>query len=69
MPILNASNADIHYEQVGDGPDIVWVSGGGGLASDWDPYQLPFFQRDFRNTTFDNRGVGTTRHACSIPAG
>lgn len=61
MPILNASNADIHYEQVGDGPDIVWVSGGGGLASDWDPYQLPFFQRDFRNTTFDNRGVGTTR--------
>jgi thioesterase CepJ len=57
---LDASSATIHYEQVGNGPDIVWVSGGGGLASDWEPYQLPFFRTDFRNTTFDNRGVGTT---------
>lgn len=60
MPQLDASRARIHYEQTGAGPDIVWVSGGGGLAEDWRPYQLPFFEQDFRNTVFDNRGVGTT---------
>ncbi len=65
MPLHQASEAMLHYEQVGEGPDIVWVSGGGGLASDWDPYQLPFFRPDFRNTTFDNRGIGTTR--CDRP--
>lgn len=65
MPTLNGSQAMIHYEQVGEGPDIVWVSGGGGLAEDWDAYQLPYFRDGFRNTTFDNRGVGTT--VCDLP--
>jgi len=60
MPTIDSSQGTIHYEQVGEGPDIVWVSGGGGLAEDWDPYQLPYFKEDFRNTTFDNRGIGTT---------
>ena len=60
MPTFEGSQATIHYEQVGQGPDIVWVSGGGGTASDWDPYQLPHFRDRFRNTTFDNRGIGTT---------
>lgn len=65
MPQLNGSEASIHYEQTGTGPDIVWVSGGGGLATDWEPYQLPHFRTSFRNTTFDNRGVGTT--TCDVP--
>ena len=65
MPALKGSQATIHYEQVGEGPDIVWVSGGGGLAEDWDDYQVPYFKDGFRNTTFDNRGVGTTR--CDAP--
>ena len=54
------SEATIHYEQLGDGPDIVWVAGGGGLAADWVPYQMPFFTGAFRNTIFDNRGIGAT---------
>ena len=65
MPTIRGSKATIHYEQVGEGPDIVWVSGGGGLAEDWDTYQLPYFSDAFRNTTFDNRGVGTT--VCDLP--
>ena len=65
MPIVDGQDSTIHYEQVGDGPDIVWVSGGGGVAADWDPYQIPYFRDSFRNTTFDNRGIGTT--SCTVP--
>jgi len=65
VPTLRASQATIHYEQAGEGPDIVWVSGGGGLADDWDAYQLPYFRDGFCNTTFDNRAVGTT--VCDQP--
>jgi pimeloyl-ACP methyl ester carboxylesterase len=60
MPILEGSQASIHYEQAGEGPDIVWVSGAGGTADSWDRYQLPHFKDSFRNTTYDCRGVGTT---------
>ena len=59
------SEACIHYVQHGAGPDIVWVSGGGGLATDWHAYQIPFFEHDFRCTTFDNRGIGAT--TCDVP--
>ena len=52
--------ASIFYEQFGAGHDIVWVSGGGSLGSDWHRYQIPFFEPRFRNTTFDNRGIGQT---------
>ena len=65
MPHSKVPGASIHYEQTGTGPDVVWVSGGGGLASDWDPYQIPYFKGDFRNTTFDNRGIGDT--TCDEP--
>jgi pimeloyl-ACP methyl ester carboxylesterase len=59
VPTVQGSKATIHYEQVGEGPDIVWVSGAGGTAGSWG-YQLPYFKDGFRNTTFDSRGVGTT---------
>jgi pimeloyl-ACP methyl ester carboxylesterase len=65
VPTIQGSQATIHYEQVGAGSDIVWVSGGGGTAGSWDAYQLPYFKDGFRNTTFDGRGVGTTR--CDLP--
>jgi pimeloyl-ACP methyl ester carboxylesterase len=67
VPYVDGSEARIYYEQHGTGPDIVWVSGGGGLASDWHPYQIPFFEREFRNTTFDNRGIGSTSCGVSMP--
>jgi len=62
---FEGSEATLHYEQFGEGPDIVWVSGGGGLGSDWHRYQIPHFERSFRNTTFDNRGIGKT--TCDAP--
>jgi pimeloyl-ACP methyl ester carboxylesterase len=65
MATLRGSEAILHYEQIGDGPDIVWVSGGGGLATDWMPYQIPFFSDAYRSTIFDNRGIGAT--TCELP--
>ena len=67
MPRFEGSEATIHYEQIGQGPDIVWVSGGGGLAVDWVPYQIPFFRRGYRNTIFDNRGIGKTTTEVPMP--
>jgi len=60
LPFQVCSQATVHYEQFGQGPDIVWVSGGGDTGSRWHRYQIPHFEPRFRNTTFDNRGIGRT---------
>jgi pimeloyl-ACP methyl ester carboxylesterase len=65
MARLELEGIALHYDQFGHGPDILWVSGGGGGGSLWHPWQIPDFEADFRNTTFDNRGVGKT--VCEIP--
>lgn len=65
MPIVQLSEASVHYEQQGSGPDVVWISGGGGTAASWDYYQMPYFKRFYRNTSLDCRGVGTT--TCQVP--
>ena len=54
----------IAYEQHGEGPDIVWISGGGDSRHSWLKYQVPAFP-EFRSTVFDNRGVGET--VCDEP--
>jgi pimeloyl-ACP methyl ester carboxylesterase len=58
MPHFKTSGANIHYEQTGAGPDIVWIPGGDqrGREMRW---QVEGFA-DFRNTTHDPRGVGET---------
>ena len=66
MPTVKGSQATIHYEQDGEGPDIVWVSGAGGTAGSWG-YQVPYFRDRFRNTTFDCRGVGGTSSDVPLP--
>ena len=65
MQTFEGSQAAIAYEQVGDGPDIVWISGGGDAGDSWHEYQIPHFRRAFRNTTFNNRGIAPT--ACRQP--
>ena len=65
MATFRGSEATIHYERFGEGPDILWVAGGGSPGSEWHPYQMPHFERSFRNTTFDNRGIGRT--TCERP--
>lgn len=66
MPTVRGSHAHIHFDRFGEGPDIVWVAGGGSLGRDWHPFQMPYFERaGFRNTTFDSRGIGGT--TCDDP--
>ena len=65
MPFHQGLSSRIHYEQTGTGPDIVWVGGGGTMGRDWQRFQTPHFDRAFRSTVFDNRGIGQT--ACSAP--
>jgi pimeloyl-ACP methyl ester carboxylesterase len=69
MPTFEGSDAAILYEQVGHGPDVVWVSGGGNVGRDWHLFQIPYFERFYRNTTFDNRGIGRTTSATEMPWG
>jgi pimeloyl-ACP methyl ester carboxylesterase len=64
MPELATAHARIGYEQTGQGPDIVWVSGGGDVGATWREWQVPAFP-GYRHTTFDNRGAGETQ--CSQP--
>ena len=60
MAFLNLGDGDLFFEQTGEGPDIVWLAGGDMPGSSWHEFQLPAFQ-NFRNTTWDARGVGKTR--------
>ena len=67
MPSVRGVDVQIHYEQVGDGPDIVWICGGGGLPErTWNPYQIPAFT-EFRSTVFHNRGIGRTECRQPLP--
>lgn len=69
MPHFTGSEAEIWYEQVGraDGPQLVWVGGGGTMGRDWHRFQTPHFAADFRNLVFDNRGIGATRSSAPMP--
>jgi pimeloyl-ACP methyl ester carboxylesterase len=62
---LELEGISIHYDQFGSGPDLVWIAGGGGRGASWHRWHVPFFEAEYRNTTFDNRGVGET--ACDEP--
>lgn len=64
---FRGSEATIFYEQFGEGPDVVWVAGGGSTGSEWQRYQTPYFAQRFRATTFDNRGIGRTISDLPMP--
>jgi pimeloyl-ACP methyl ester carboxylesterase len=65
MPMFEGRATTLPYAQRGEGPDIVWVGGGGDAGDSWDRYQLPHFETSYRNTTFTNRGVSPT--VCTQP--
>jgi pimeloyl-ACP methyl ester carboxylesterase len=67
MAEFEGSEATIFYEQFGEGPDVVWVAGGGSRGADWQRYQTPYFSGRFRNTTFDSRGIGATTCSVAMP--
>ena len=64
MAQLELDGRSIHYEQSGSGPDLVLIAGGGGRLTDW-RWQVPYLEREFRVTRFDNRGIGGT--SCDEP--
>ncbi|THB68419.1 MAG: alpha/beta hydrolase [Spirochaetaceae bacterium] len=47
----------IHYEEQGNGEPLVLVIGLGGTVDAW-KQQVPFFSKDYRVITLDNRGAG-----------
>ncbi len=67
MPHFKGTESEIWFEQEGpaDGPQLVWVGGGGARGRDWQRFQTPHFRQRYRNLVFDNRGIGGT--TCSAP--
>jgi pimeloyl-ACP methyl ester carboxylesterase len=64
---LDLADVSLAYEQTGEGPDVVWLAAGDQPGSVWRRFQIPGFEPGFRNTTYDARGVGSTRSTSSPP--
>jgi pimeloyl-ACP methyl ester carboxylesterase len=59
MPKLNANGWNFHYQQAGDGPDVVLIHGVTGDLSIWFLCQaMGKLARSFRVTAYDLRGHG-----------
>ncbi|MEQ8264588.1 alpha/beta hydrolase [Pseudohaliea sp.] len=66
MSFIETTHCTLYYEQTGSGPDIVWIPGGDNRGEDW-RYQVDYFKSNFRNTTYDPRGIGQTQCKQSTP--
>jgi pimeloyl-ACP methyl ester carboxylesterase len=64
---LALADATLSYEQSGAGPDIVWCAAGDQPGRAWREFQTPAFEPDFRQTTWDARGVGETESQTPPP--
>ena len=56
---VRAGDLDIWTEQVGGGPDVLLIGGGGDTVESWQ-FQLDGLADRYRLTAFDNRGAGRT---------
>ena len=64
MPTAQLGAVELHYEQSGDGDDLLLLCGLGDDHTAWDA-QVTAFRDRFRVTIVDNRGVGQS----SLPDG
>ena len=64
MPKISANGISLMYEEAGEGPPLLLISGLGQNRRAWLP-AVPRLARQFRCITFDNRGTG----ASDVPAG
>lgn len=57
MPKVRANGIEMYYEQQGEGPDLLLIMGLGAHLGGW-MLNAPALAKQFRVTTFDNRGCG-----------
>jgi len=62
MPTVSIGDADIYYEEAGQGPPLLLVPGLSGQGSFW-AKQVPDLARDFRVIVHDHRGAGQSTHS------
>lgn len=62
MPRVPIGDAEIHYEEAGQGPPLLLVAGLSGVGAFWGS-QISDFSRDFRVITHDHRGSGQSTHS------
>jgi aminoacrylate hydrolase len=62
VPTTAIGEADLFYEEAGDGPPLMLVPGLGGQGSFWIS-QVAVFSRGFRTVVHDHRGAGRSTHS------
>lgn len=62
MPTVSIGDADLHYDEAGQGPVLMLVPGLNGVGSFWSK-QVAEFSRDFRVIVHDHRGTGRSTHS------
>ena len=62
MPKISIGDAELSYEETGQGPPLMLVSGLNGVASFW-THQMKELTRHFRVITHDHRGTGQSTHS------
>jgi aminoacrylate hydrolase len=62
MPYLKLDDADLWYEEHGEGPPLMMVAGLGGVGAYWLP-NLPAFAARYRVILHDQRGTGRSTRA------
>jgi aminoacrylate hydrolase len=62
VPTTSIGDADLFYEETGNGPPLMLVAGLAGQGSFWIS-QVPVFSRDFRTIVHDHRGTGRSSHS------
>ena len=58
MPHASINGIKLHYQQVGQGPDVVMVHGITGNMAIWHLEIIPALMQQYRLTTYDLRGHG-----------
>lgn len=62
MPKISIGDDELYYEEAGQGPPLLLVTGLNGVGSFW-ARQVPDFSRDFRVVVHDHRGTGQSTHS------
>lgn len=59
MPVVRVDDVEMHYQEAGHGPPLVFLHGLGGSSDDWE-HQIPQFAAHYRVLAPDLRGFGRT---------